>query len=129
MTRPTNTEDLDKLMATVSVQRLAESKGVKLRKNGNLFTGTCPFHSSKKQTLEINPTGNTWTCSGKCKIKNGSVIDWIIKSEGVSKKHAIELLKSDFGTETVKPSKGKNVGSQNLSPLRRRVSQNLSPLG
>ena len=99
--------DLETLEATVSLQRLAESKGLKLRKSGNTFTGTCPFHVSKKPTLTIDPKLNTWTCSGKCKVRNGSVVQWIMKAEGVSRKHAVELLRSDFGTETVKPPKGK----------------------
>ena len=99
--------DLETLEATVSVQRLAESTGLKLTKRGAVLVASCSFHSSKKPTLTVDPKLNTWTCSGKCKIKNGTVLDWIQKSEGVSKKHAIELLKSDFGTNPVKPPKGK----------------------
>ena len=85
----------------MSLQRLAESKAVQLRsrKDGTL-TGTCPFHAGSRSkvrpVLTADVKANTWACPA-CKLKSGTVIDWTMKSEGVSRRHAIELLRQDHG--------------------------------
>jgi len=53
----------------------------------------CPFHDDKTPSLKITPTKNLFHCFG-CGA-GGSVIDWVIKTQGVSFRHAVELLKSD----------------------------------
>jgi DNA primase len=96
-----STNDTAKLAAAVSLQRLVEAKAVKLRarKDGTL-TGTCPFHagsrSKTRPVLTVDTKANTWACPA-CRMKSGTVIDWTIKTEGVSRKHAIELLRQDHG--------------------------------
>jgi hypothetical protein len=42
----------------------------------------------------ITPTKNLWHCLGACQT-GGSVIDWVMKAEGVSFRHAVELLVND----------------------------------
>ena len=37
-------EEIDRLQREVSVQRLAEARGVKLRRSGQELVGLCPFH-------------------------------------------------------------------------------------
>src|SRR5208283_2244051 len=40
------------------------------------------------------PETNLWRCMGKCNI-GGSTIDWVMRTQGVSFRHAAELLRAD----------------------------------
>lgn len=81
----------------INIQRLAESRGVELqKKRGGILVGKCPFHDSRSTTLTINPKANTWACSGKCRVKDKGPVEWIAKAEGISQKHALELLKQGY---------------------------------
>ena len=42
----------------------------------------------------ITPGKNLWHCLGACGT-GGSVIDWVMRAEGVSFRHAVELLRKD----------------------------------
>ncbi|MBS0613506.1 MAG: toprim domain-containing protein [Proteobacteria bacterium] len=82
---------VERLKAEVSVQRLAEARGVSLTRHGADLHGRCPFHDDKTPSLVITPAKNLWHCLGACQT-GGSVIDWVMKAEGVSFRHAVELL-------------------------------------
>jgi DNA primase/energy-coupling factor transporter ATP-binding protein EcfA2 len=86
--------ELEQLKAQVSVQRLVEAKGVTLARHGADLHGRCPFHDDRTPSLVISPTKNLWHCLGACQT-GGSAIDWVMKAEGVSFRHAIELLRGD----------------------------------
>jgi DNA primase len=87
-------EEIERLKAEVSVERLAEARGIKLERHGTDLIGLCPFHDDKKPSLVITPAKNLWHCLGACRT-GGSVIDWVMKSQGVSFRHAVELLRAD----------------------------------
>ena len=74
---------LVRLKQEISLQRLVESKGITLRKRGSDLVGLCPFHADKTPSLIVSPTKNLWHCLGACQA-GGSVIDWVMKAEGVS---------------------------------------------
>jgi DNA primase catalytic core len=42
----------------------------------------------------ITPKKNVWHCLGACN-KGGSVIDWVMQTRGVSFRHAVELLRAE----------------------------------
>jgi DNA primase catalytic core len=86
--------ELDHLKATVSVQRLVEAKGVTLTRHGADLHGRCPFHDDRTPSLVVSPAKNLWHCLGACQT-GGSAIDWVMKAEGVSFRHAVELLRND----------------------------------
>ena len=83
--------DIERLKAEVSVQRLAEAAGLALKKSGKDFTACCPFHEDDTASLVITPAKNLWHCFG-CGAAGGP-IDWVIKRNGVSFRHAVELLR------------------------------------
>ncbi len=87
--------ELERLKREVSVVRLAEARGVELRRHGQDLLGLCPFHDDKEPSLVISPQKNLWHCLGACG-EGGSVIDWVMKAEGVSFRHAVELLREDL---------------------------------
>ena len=86
---------LNRLKSDIAVQRLAEAANITLKKHGKDYIGLCPFHDDHEPSLVITPDKNLWHCLGACQT-GGSVIDWVMKMEGVSFKHAVELLLSDF---------------------------------
>jgi DNA primase len=86
--------EIERLKGEVSVQRLAEARGVKLERRGADLVGLCPFHEDHNPSLVITPSKNLWNCLGACG-GGGSVIDWVMKSHGVSFPHAVELLRAD----------------------------------
>jgi DNA primase catalytic core len=87
--------ELERLKSQVSIQRLAEARGVELKRHGADLIGLCPFHDDKKPSLVISSRKNLWHCLGACQA-GGSVIDWVMKAEGVSFRHAVELLRADL---------------------------------
>ena len=57
--------------------------------------GRCPFHEDRTPSLVVTPSKNLWHCLGACQV-GGTVIDWVMKAEGVSFRHAVELLQNDY---------------------------------
>ncbi len=84
----------ERIKREVSVERLAEARGIKLRRIGKQLIGLCPFHHDTNPSLRIDPAQNIWHCFG-CERK-GDVIEWVKHAEGVSFTHAVEMLKRDF---------------------------------
>ncbi len=83
--------EIERLKNEVSVQRLIEAAGIELKKSGKDLTGKCPFHEDDTASLVVTPAKNLWHCFG-CGI-GGGPIDWVIKKNGVSFRHAVELLR------------------------------------
>jgi len=65
---------------------------VELRRQGKDLVGCCPFHEDRTPSLVVSPAKNLWHCLGACQA-GGSVIDWVMRTEGVSFRHAVELLR------------------------------------
>ena len=84
-------EVLDRLKAEVSVQRLVEGCGVELIAQGKDLVGRCPFHDDFSPSLVVTPAKNLWNCLGACR-RGGGPIDWVMAAQGVSFRHAVELL-------------------------------------
>ena len=85
-------EELDRLKREVDLASVVRSRGIELRQHGANLIGLCPFHEDHDPSLVITPAKNLWNCLGACQ-SGGSVVDWVMKSEGVSFRHAIELLR------------------------------------
>jgi DNA primase len=111
MPRISETE-LEQLKSEVSVQRLIEAAGVVLKKAGKDLLGRCPFHEDDSASLVVTPAKNLWHCFG-CGAAGGP-IDWIIKTRGVSFRHAVELLRE--GVPTSSSAAGLVAGSVIGSP-------------
>jgi DNA primase catalytic core len=86
--------EVERLKREVSVQRLAEARGIKLTRHGADLLGKCPFHNDKTPSLVITPSKNLWHCLGACNA-GGTCIDWVMRANGISFRHAVELLRSD----------------------------------
>jgi hypothetical protein len=87
-------DEIDQLQKRVSIERMAEARGVKLDRHGDRLHGECPFHESGDHAIVIDSKANTWACPG-CGVTDGSVVELTMKAEGVSRRHAVELLQAD----------------------------------
>jgi len=94
---------IERLKQEVSLQRLVEGMGIALKRHGSDLIGLCPFHDDHEPSLVISPEKNLWHCLGACQ-SGGSVIDWVMKAEGVSFRHAVELLLADYNPSLVAQS-------------------------
>jgi len=94
--------DLARLKSGVSLVRLVEASGVKLEQRGRDHVGLCPFHADRDPSLSVSAEKNLWRCFG-CDA-GGDVIAWVMKREGVSFRHAVELLKADYAPDPSLPA-------------------------
>ena len=103
-------EVIERLKQEVSLERLAEARGVKLKRHGADLLGLCPFHDDHEPSLVISPKKNLWHCLGACQT-GGTVIDWVMRAHGVSFRHAVELLRADHPslTEATQPVRQSTV--------------------
>jgi len=105
---------IDRIKNEVSLIRLAEAQGHTLKKHGKDFILSCPFHDDKTPSLVISPANNLWNCLGACQ-SGGDVIEWVMKTHGISFRHAVEILQNDLGliteTKTVKKCTTKKLDS------------------
>ncbi len=88
-------DTVTRIKQEISLVRLVEAKGFDLKPHGKHYAIHCPFHpDDKTPSLIITPDKNLFHCPA-CGAK-GSPIDWVMKIEGVSTRHALELLANDL---------------------------------
>ena len=108
-------DEAERLKREVSVQRLAEARGIKLKRLGADLHGLCPFHDDKTPSLVITPAKNLWHCMGACNA-GGTVIDWVMRADGISFRHAVELLRADHLPLHASPIQPVKVGTVRKLP-------------
>jgi DNA primase len=87
-------EEIEQIKRRIALERLAEARGIALKRHGKDMIGLCPFHDDREPSLVITPEKNLWHCLGACQA-GGTVIDWVMRAEGVSFRHAVELLRNE----------------------------------
>ncbi|MGH8326192.1 MAG: toprim domain-containing protein, partial [Steroidobacteraceae bacterium] len=75
-----------------------EASGITLKSAGKDLLGRCPFHEDREASLVVTPAKNLWHCFA-CQI-GGGPIDWMMKTKGVSFRHAVELLREGAASGT-----------------------------
>ncbi|MBD2812574.1 toprim domain-containing protein, partial [Xenorhabdus sp. Vera] len=88
-------------------------------KRGKDMAVLCPFHQEKTPSMVITPSKNLYHCFG-CNA-GGSVLDWVMKTENLSLRHAVERLRAVLGVNLsveplVAPAElaGEAIGQQAL---------------
>jgi DNA primase catalytic core len=89
--------EIERLKKEIPVERLVTGFGIELKRHGAELIGRCPFHEDHTPSLVVSPKTNLWHCLGACNI-GGSTIDWVMKTKGVSFRHAVELLRADHSS-------------------------------
>ncbi|WP_417503123.1 CHC2 zinc finger domain-containing protein [Marinobacter sp.] len=106
---------IDRIKQEVSLVNLAEAKGLTLKPHGSDCVMCCPFHDDDTASLVITPSKNLWHCMGACQ-QGGSVVDWVMKTGGVSFRHAVELLRNEFLPLAAESDDEPKVIKQNSTP-------------
>lgn len=71
---------------------------VQLRKSGRSLVGFCPFHANTRTpAFTVYPDSQSFHCFG-CKA-SGTVFDFVMRSEGLEFREALELLAQRAGVE------------------------------
>jgi DNA primase len=115
-------EELERLKSEVSLTRLMEAQGLILTSQGKDLACRCPWHEGDDTpSCVVTPSTNLWHCFG-CDA-GGTVIDWVMRSQRVSFRHACELLMKEHpalaagsaATPAPKLSPGKLRSAQSFS--------------
>ncbi len=79
--------------------RITEYVGrrIKLIRRGRNYVGLCPFHNEKSPSFSVSEEKGFYHCFG-CS-ESGGVIDFVMKTEGLSFPEAVEKLAVDAGME------------------------------
>lgn len=106
----------------VDLVRVVRACGVALSGRGKSRSGTCPFHpeARRRPGLVIDIRANTWTCPS-CAPEGAGVVEFVEKVEGVSRHHAVELLRSGepvTGKALRRPRGGRGRGVVKVSTVR-----------
>ena len=96
-------EEVERLKREVSLEQLVRARGVELERRGADLHGRCPFHDDRTPSFVVTPAKNLWHCLGACQA-GGSVIDWVMRVEGVSFRHAVELLRTGYAMTGTAPA-------------------------
>lgn len=99
--------EIERLKGEVSVERLVSANGIALKRAGKDLLAHCPFHEDREASLVVTPGKNLWHCFG-CQV-GGGPIDWVMKMNGVSFRHAVELLREGAPSLAVNPVKRTTV--------------------
>jgi DNA primase len=84
--------ELERIKREIDLAALVRSKGVELKPHGSgHFAGKCPFHDDHTPSFIVTPGKNLFHCLG-CGA-GGSVIDFVMKHDGLSFRHAVEVLR------------------------------------
>jgi DNA primase len=85
--------ELEQIKRGTDLAALVRAKGIELRPHGTgHLAGKCPFHDDTTPSLIVTPAKNLFHCLG-CGA-GGTVIDFIMRHDGLSFRHAVEVLRS-----------------------------------
>ncbi len=110
---------LTKLKTDISLVRLIQSQGHDLKQQGKEYIMCCPFHDDKTPSLKVSTEKNVFNCFG-CDAK-GTVIDWVIQTQGVSFRHACEILSDDAGMNLDSQVRKQGTVRKLQSPLDEQI--------
>jgi len=86
-------EDIERVKGETDLVALIQSRGVSLKQQGSNWTGLCPFHDdAKTPNLIVTPGKGLFRCMASQCGKTGNAIQFVQWHDGVSFRHAFELL-------------------------------------
>ena len=108
-------EAVTRIKREVSLVRLVESQGYKLHRHGKHYSVHCPFHENDKTpSLIITPDVNLFHCPA-CGAK-GSVIDWVMKTEGLAFREVVLKLGKELPSVATQSDQNKKQPSKKKIP-------------
>ena len=86
---------LERIKHETPMRALVERSGVALKVSGENLLGLCPMHEDHDPSLVLTPSRGLWHCLGACQ-SGGTVIDWVMKMDGLDFRQAVEKLLAEF---------------------------------
>ncbi len=83
--------EIDRIKRETDLAAVVRTRGVELKSQGSDLVGLCPFHDDHDPSLRVTPGKGLWRCMS-CQA-TGNVIQFVQRFDGVSFRHAFELLK------------------------------------
>ena len=109
-------DDLNRLKRNVSLAELCRSRGIELKPHGRKdLIGKCPFHEDENPSFVVTPDKNLFHCMG-CDAA-GSVIDFVMKADGLTFREAVDRLMPGM-----RPEKKTQAACPEKLPERSRVA-------
>jgi DNA primase catalytic core len=103
--------ELEQIKRGTDLAALVRAKGIELRPHGTgHLAGKCPFHEDSTPSFIVTPGKNLFHCLG-CGA-GGTVIDFIMRHDGLSFRHAVEVLRNGRASvlvATTSPTKHSTV--------------------
>ena len=85
--------EIARIKSETNLVTLIQSRGVTLKQKGTNWTGLCPFHDDKQTpNLIVTPGKGLFRCMAANCGKTGNAIQFVQWHDGVSFRHAFELL-------------------------------------
>jgi DNA primase len=85
--------EIERIKRETDLVALVQESGVVLKRHGADLVGLCPHHEDRSPSLVVSPAKGLWHCLGACQT-GGTVIDWVMRAERVSFRHAVERLRA-----------------------------------
>ena len=84
--------EIERIKREADLAAVIRTRGVELKPQGGDLVGLCPFHDDHAPSLRVTPGKGLWRCMS-CGA-TGNVIQFVQRFDGVSFRHAYELLKN-----------------------------------
>jgi DNA primase len=97
-------DEIERIKRETDLTAVIRSRGVALKPQGGDLVGLCPFHDDQNPSLHVTPGKGLWRCVS-CQA-TGNVIQFVQRFDGVSFRHACELLKTGKLSALSGPSAG-----------------------
>lgn len=98
----------ERIKQAVDIVDLVE-RYVRLRRQGHLFVGLCPWHDDTRPSLQVNPERQSFRC-WVCDI-GGDVFTFVQKIENVEFREALEMLAERAGIALESPTRDSTAAS------------------
>lgn len=85
-------EEIERIKRGADLAAVIRARGVELKPSGHDLVGRCPFHDDHDPSMRVTPGKGLWRCMS-CGA-TGNVIQFVQRFDGVSFRHAYELLKT-----------------------------------
>jgi hypothetical protein len=95
-------EELERIKRDVAMADVCARYGIALKPEGKDLIACCPFHEEDSASFHITPGKNLWHCFG-CNA-GGANIQFVMKKDGISFRHAVEKLQQIGGSAPVTPA-------------------------
>jgi len=103
--------EIERIKRGTDLAAVIRARGVELKAQGGDLVGRCPFHDDHDPSLRVTSAKGLWRCMSAACGATGNVIQFVQRFDGVSFRHAYELLKNGaaFAAPTCSPVKKTTV--------------------